>query len=216
MRPGSGVGIEPRLIGLIGRPLDEAGMMVLNENRPLIHRQMPTTFSDGAVFIKVAFVLGLAVGVSASIHRIGQDLVECVIGGSYPADRTRHAGGDGLQRKRQTFGTEPEPDPSCRAEFCESLEDRADRAGDRFIGMKEDFTILVSPNQTNRQAAAQFSASYAAATVILSCFQSPVCSLDSTTAFNERAFQRMSAIRSSNCSESARMVKILERIEPNG
>src|SRR5207302_1296051 len=58
-----------------------------------------------------------------------------------------------------TFGTEPEPDPSCRAEFCESLEDRADRAGDRFIGMKEDFTILVSPNQTNRQAAAQFSAS---------------------------------------------------------
>src|SRR5947209_18583305 len=65
MRTRSGVGIKPRLIGLIGRPIDEAGMVVLNENRPLIHRQMPTTFSDGAVFIKVAFVLGLAVGVSA-------------------------------------------------------------------------------------------------------------------------------------------------------
>src|SRR4051794_26890249 len=57
MRPGSGIGIKPRLIGLIGRPIDEPGMMVLNENKPLINGQMPTTFSDGAVFIKVASYL---------------------------------------------------------------------------------------------------------------------------------------------------------------
>jgi hypothetical protein len=110
-------------------------------------------------FIDVTFEASFSVGVSAGIHRIGEDLVECVIGGRQPADRTRHAGGDGLQRKRQTFGTEPEPDPSGRAEFGEPLEDCADRAGDRFIGMKQDFPILVSPNQTNRQAAAQFAAS---------------------------------------------------------
>src|SRR6202171_2356495 len=99
MRPGSGVGIESRLIGLIGRPIDEAGMMVLNENRTLIHGKMATTFSDGAVFIKVAFVPGLAVGVSASIHRIAEDVVKCCVGGNNPADRTRQAAGRGLQRK---------------------------------------------------------------------------------------------------------------------
>ena len=71
------VGIEPRLIGLKGGPIDEAGMMVVDENGPLIHGQMPNPFSDGAVFIDVAFVPGLAVGVSASIHRIGEDVVEC-------------------------------------------------------------------------------------------------------------------------------------------
>src|ERR1700722_973223 len=100
MRPGAGGGIKPRLIGLIGRPLDEAGMVVLNETRPLIHRQMPTTFSDGAVFIKVAFVLGLAVGVSASIPRIAEDVVKCCVGRCNPADRTGYAAGGGLQRER--------------------------------------------------------------------------------------------------------------------
>src|SRR6201987_177022 len=84
MRLRPGVGIQPCLVGLKGNPIDEARMMILDEHRPLIHGQMPNAFSDSAVFINVAFVPGLAVGVSASIHRIGQDLVECVVGGSHP------------------------------------------------------------------------------------------------------------------------------------
>ena len=159
MRLRPGVGIEPRLIGLKGRPIDEAGMMVRDENGPLIHGQMPHPFSDDAVFIDVAFAPGLAVGVSASIHRIGQDVVECGVSRSDPADRARHAGGRRLQRKGQTFGTEPEPDPARRAEFGEALEDRADGAGDGLIRMKQDFAILFSPNEAHRQAAAQFPAS---------------------------------------------------------
>jgi hypothetical protein len=34
----SGIGIEPRLIGLERGPIDEAAMMVPNENGPLLHR----------------------------------------------------------------------------------------------------------------------------------------------------------------------------------
>ena len=158
MRHRPDVGIEPRLIRLKGCPIDEAGMMILNENGPLIHGQMPNAFPDSAVFINVAFVLGLAVGVSASIHRIGEDLMECMVGRSDPADRPRHAGGHRLQRKRQTFRTEPEPDPARRAELGEPLEDRADGAGDGLIRMEQDFPILFSPNQANRQSAAQFAA----------------------------------------------------------
>jgi hypothetical protein len=111
------------------------------------------------VFINVAFVLGLAVRVSASIHRISEDVVECGVSGDDPSDGTRYSGRCGLQRKRQTFRTKPEPDPSCRAEFVEPLEDRADRAGDGFIRMKEDFPILFSPDEAHGQAAPQFSAS---------------------------------------------------------
>ena len=87
MRLGPGVGIEPRLIGLEGRPIDEARMMVLDEDGPLIDGKMTHPFPDGAVFIDVAFVPGLAVGVSASIHRIGQDVVDCGVSRSDPADR---------------------------------------------------------------------------------------------------------------------------------
>ncbi len=100
MRLGPGVGVEPCLVGLKGGPIDEARMMILGEHGPLIHGQMPNAFSDSAVFIHVAFVLGLAVGVSASIHRIGENLMECMVGRSDPADRTRHAGGHRLQRER--------------------------------------------------------------------------------------------------------------------
>ena len=96
--------------------------------------------------IDVTFEASFPVGVSASIHRMGQDLVQCVVGGRHPADRTGPARWLGLQRERQTFGTEPEPDPSCRAEFGEALEDRTDGAGDGFIGMEENFTILLSPD----------------------------------------------------------------------
>src|SRR5207244_6294058 len=103
-------------------------------------------------FIDVAFVLGLAVRVSASIHRISEDMVECGVSGSDPADRTRHTSGGGLQWERQTLGAEPEPDAAGRTEFGETFEDRADRAGDGFIRMKWDLRILFSRSQPNRQS----------------------------------------------------------------
>ena len=91
MRHRSDVGVQPRLISLEGCPINEAGMMTLNENRPLIHGQMLNAFSDSAVFIDVALVPGLAVRVSASIHRIGEDVVECGVSTAIP----QPAGDDG-------------------------------------------------------------------------------------------------------------------------
>ena len=87
LRPG--VGIEPRLIGLVGGPINEARVVVLDENGPLLHGQMTNPFPDRTVFIDVAFVLSLTVGVSASIHRIGENVVEGGVSRSDPADRTR-------------------------------------------------------------------------------------------------------------------------------
>src|SRR6266568_7638499 len=124
----SGVGIEPCLISLKGGPIDEAGMMILDENGPLLHGKMSNPFSDRAVLIDVAFVAGFAVRVSASIHRIGEDVVECGVSRSDPADRTRHTRRRRLKWKGQTLGAEPKPDAACRAEFGETLKDRADGA----------------------------------------------------------------------------------------
>src|ERR1700682_6232192 len=87
VRPWSCVGIEPCLVGLKGGPIDEARMVVGDENPPLIDGQMTHSLLDGAVFIDVAFAPCLAVGVSASIHRIGEDVVERGVGRSDPADQ---------------------------------------------------------------------------------------------------------------------------------
>src|ERR1035441_9344487 len=86
LRPG--VGIEPRLVGLEGCPIDEAGMMVLDKNGPLLHGQMPNPFPDSTEFIDVAFVFSLTVGVSASIHRIGENVVECGVSRSRSEEHT--------------------------------------------------------------------------------------------------------------------------------
>ena len=157
LRPG--VGVQPHLVGLEGNPIDEAGMMVGKENRPLLEGKMTYPFLDRTMFIDVAFVLGFAVGVSASIHRIGEDMVNGRVSRSDPADRARLARGRPLQGKRQSFGAEPEPDPSSGAELGEALEDRADGADDGLVRMKEDFSILFSPNEAHGQTAAQFPAS---------------------------------------------------------
>src|SRR5437773_1219641 len=94
------VAVETRLIGLEGRPIDEAGMVLRDENGPLRNRKMTHSFLDGAVFIDVAFGAALAVGVSASIHRIGKDVVDGSVGRRDPTDL---ALGSVLQREGQGF-----------------------------------------------------------------------------------------------------------------
>src|SRR5437763_3617276 len=84
-----GVGVEPRLVGFKGGPIDKTGMMVAEENGPLLGGQMPHPLPDRALRIDISFAASFTVGVSASIHRIGEDLVESMVGGSHPADRPR-------------------------------------------------------------------------------------------------------------------------------
>jgi hypothetical protein len=63
-----------------------------------------------------------------------------------------------LQRERKAFRAEPEPDAASGAELGEALENRANRAGDCFVRMKQYFPILFSPNEAHRQTAAQLPA----------------------------------------------------------
>src|SRR5436309_8264958 len=150
------VAIEPSLIALEGGPVNEAGMMVGDENGPLIEGKMTHSFLDGSVCIDVAFTAGLAVGIRASIHRIGQDVVNGGVSGSDPANLSLRPI---LQREGQSFGAEPKPDPARRAELGEALEDRVNRSGHGGIGMEENFAVGFTPDKTNGQAAAQLTAS---------------------------------------------------------
>src|SRR4051794_19883472 len=86
MRSRPGVGIEPGLVGLKRWPIDEAGMVVGNEHGPFIEGKLTYPFLDGAVFIDITFASALAVGVSASIHRIGEDVMQRGVRRSDPAD----------------------------------------------------------------------------------------------------------------------------------
>jgi hypothetical protein len=156
MRLGPGVGIESRLISLVSGPIDETGMMLGDKNSPLLDGKMTDPFLDRTLFIDIAFVLGFAVSISASIHRIGENMMDGRISRSDPADRTWLARGRLLQRQRQALRAEPEPHATRRTELGKTFEYGADGAGNGLVRMKQNFPILFSPKEAHRQAAAQF------------------------------------------------------------
>src|SRR5437867_5432588 len=156
VRSRSSVAIEPSLIALGGGPVNEAGMVVGDEERPLLERKMTHPFLDGTMFIDVALAASFAVRVSASIDRIGEDMVNGGVSGSDPANLSLRPI---LQREGQSFGAEPKPDPARRAELGEALEDRVNRSGHGGIGMEENFAVGFTPDKTNGHAAAQLTAS---------------------------------------------------------
>ena len=147
--------VEALLIGFERCPVDESRVMFREEHAPLVPRKMTHAFFDVAVFIDVAFPSALAVSISASIHRIGQDVMNRGVSRNNPTNLSTRAF---LQRKRRSLRTQPKPDPPCGAELGEALEDRADRGGDRFIGMEQNFTVGLSPYEAHRQTPAQLAA----------------------------------------------------------
>ena len=149
------VGINACLVGLEGSPVNVTGMMFGKKHGPLRHGQKTGALPQPALVIDVAVTMRLPVRVRASIHRIGEDLMDGVIAGGDPADVALHMGPQG---KGKTFGAEPQPDFADRSQFGEFREDRAHSADDRFVGMETDFAVLFSPHETHRQASAQFSA----------------------------------------------------------
>ena len=62
------------------------------------------------------------------------------------------------QREGELLGDEPQPDTAHRPEFGEPLEDGANGACDRFVGMQTDLAIAFAPDKPDRQPAAQLSA----------------------------------------------------------
>ncbi len=75
---GMHVGIDACLVGLEGGPVDVAGMMFGKKHRPLGHGQKTSSLAQPSLVIDVAFSMRLPVRVRASIHRIGEYVMDGV------------------------------------------------------------------------------------------------------------------------------------------
>jgi hypothetical protein len=141
------VGVDAGLVGLERRPIDEPGMVFGKEYGPLGHGQMTSSSSEHSLGIDITLMTRLSVGVSASIHRTGKHVMEGSVSRSDPTDLTFHVGS---QREGKTLGAEPKPDLADGSKFGEFRKDGADGADHSFIGMKTNFAIRFSPNETHR------------------------------------------------------------------
>src|ERR1019366_385614 len=140
------VGVDAGLVGLERRPIDEPGMMFRKQHGPLGHRQMTSSSSERSLVIGIAFMTRLSVGVSASIHRIREHVMDGGVSRDEPTDLAFHVGSQG---ERKTLGAEPKPDLADRSKFREFREDGTNGADNGFVGMKTNFTVLFSPNEAN-------------------------------------------------------------------
>src|SRR5207244_8672213 len=105
--------------------------------------QMTSAPSEPSLFVDIAFMTTPSVDVSASIHRMGEHIMNRGVSGSDPTDLAFHvlAHGEG-----KTLGTEPEPDLADRSPFGEFRKDRAEGVDDGCVGMKTHFAICFSPH----------------------------------------------------------------------
>ena len=84
------IAVDAGLVGLEGGPIDVAGMMLGKQDRPLGHGQMTSASAESALLIDVPFMTTSSVEISASIHRIGEYVMDRSVCRRDPTDRVFH------------------------------------------------------------------------------------------------------------------------------
>jgi hypothetical protein len=86
--------------------------------------------------------------------------MDCVVGGLDPGELAPVAAdvSGGLQGELQVLVAQPQPGPPRGPALGEPGEYRADGPGDRLVGMEQDLTVGLAPDQSDGQAAAQLTA----------------------------------------------------------
>src|ERR1700680_385986 len=92
MRLGMGVGGNARPIGLIGRPVDEAGVMLWDEDRPFGAWQLADLPFAPPGRIERDLTPGFSVNIGARVNRVCQHMINSGIARVDPPDRCTHNG----------------------------------------------------------------------------------------------------------------------------
>src|SRR6516164_1436341 len=155
MRAWTSVLRESTLVGFEGFPIDEAAMMVADEDRPLGAWAQLDALAQAPAVIDVAGLLRSTIDVDTGVEGVGEDLMDLGVRGRDPA----HIGkGVRLQREAQALRAKAQPHAPRRAHLGKALEHRTDRRRHRLIGMQQHFAVRLAAYQTHRQPSMQLTA----------------------------------------------------------
>ena len=79
-------GADAGLAGLVGVPVGEPGVVIGDEDLPLVAGQPAAALAQRAARVKVAFLAGPAVDIRARVGRVGQRGVHGMVGRLHPGD----------------------------------------------------------------------------------------------------------------------------------
>ncbi len=152
---GPGVLRDALLIGLIGLPVDIALMMLLDQNLPLIARQMPDALLARACGVECQLHARLAIDVGARIDGVHKNLVNRVVTRLDPTDLGMRVH---LQWELMTLIAQPQPNAARRAGLGEAGEEGVDGSHDSLVGMTQHLAVGLSPHESDRQATPELTA----------------------------------------------------------
>ena len=123
---GPDVAADALLVGLVGVPVDEPGMMLGDEDLPLVLWQPTLAYPQVAVFTDIAVGACPAEDVGAGIGGVGQRGVHRVVGRLHPGDLCKAVPPipDCLQRPAQVVVAQPQPGGAHRPAHGELVEHR--------------------------------------------------------------------------------------------
>src|SRR6266567_2008636 len=126
-----GVGGNARPIGFIGRPIDEAGVMFWDEDRPFGAWQLAGLPFAPPGRIERDLTARFSVDIGARVSRVCQHMINRRVAWVDPPDRCTIMG---LHRKGKALAAQLKQDPTDRTEFG--------RAGDEGVLARVRFAIL--------------------------------------------------------------------------
>ena len=149
------------LVGLVGVPVDEPGVVIGDEDLPLVSGQPAAPLAQRAVRAEVALLAGPAVDVGASVGRVGQRGVHRMVGRLDPGDLgtgcragSRPAAAASAGRWARSHSHVARTDPAT-ANWPNTAAMTPVTASS---GWKQDLPVGLAPDQADRQAAAQLTA----------------------------------------------------------
>ena len=140
------------LVGQVGVPVGEPGVVIGDEDLPLVAGQPAAALAERAAGAEADLVAAAAVDVGTSVGRVGQRRVHGMIGGLDPGDLGWPQAGALLQRPAQPLGAQVQPGGAHRAAHLELAEHGGDDAGDGLVRVEDDLARRPRPRSGRRAA----------------------------------------------------------------
>jgi len=149
------VGTDAGLVGFEGCPVDVAGVMIHDQDRPPVASDATPLDTGSTRLVNDTLVSRAPIDIGASVGRMREHAVDRVVGGCNPPELGPGVPRRLLQREREPLAEQPQPHSPHGAGLCEVAEDGPYHATHRLIRVEEHLAVPLPPYEPDRKAPAE-------------------------------------------------------------
>src|ERR1039457_361928 len=149
------VGTDAGLVGFEGCPVDVAGVMIHDQDRPPVASDATLLDTASTRLVNDTLVSRAPIDIGASVGRMREHAVDRVVSGCHPPELGPGVPRRLLQREREPLAEQPQPHRPHGAGLGELAEDGLDHATHRLVGVEEHLAGSLAPDEPNWKASAE-------------------------------------------------------------